>query len=80
MTKFQHFTNYLISKKRSVFTFEIFKALNDISGSSLKELFVRSKCTINLQSKPELVIPSVNNFLKVKAVTFWPIYLELFTS
>ena len=45
---------------------EIFKALNDISGNSLKELFVRRKSTISLWSKPELVIPSVNSIFKGK--------------
>ena len=33
---------------------EIYKALYDISGNSLKELFVKSECTISLQSKSEL--------------------------
>ena len=43
---------------------EIYKALDDIFGNSLKELFVKRESTINLRSKPELVIPSVNSFLK----------------
>ena len=33
---------------------EIYKALYDISENSLKELFVKSECTISLQSKSEL--------------------------
>ena len=45
---------------------EIYKALHDNSGKSLKELFVKRESTISLQSKPELVIPSVNFFLKGK--------------
>ena len=45
---------------------EIYKALHDISGNSLKELFVKRESTISLRSKPELVIPSVNSILKGK--------------
>ena len=45
---------------------EIYKALDDIFGNSLKELFVKRESTINLRSKPELVIPSVNSVLKGK--------------
>ena len=45
---------------------EIYKALHDISGNSLKELFVKRESTISLQSKPELVIPSENSVLKDK--------------
>ena len=45
---------------------ETYKALHDISGNSLKELFVRRGSTISLRSKPELVIPSVNSVLKGK--------------
>ena len=45
---------------------EIYKALHDISGNSLKELFVKRESTISLRSKPELVIPSVNSVLKGK--------------
>ena len=45
---------------------EIYKALHDISGNSLKELLVKRESTISLQSKPELVIPSVNSILKCK--------------
>ena len=55
---------------------ETCEALNDNSGSIVKELFVRNGCTINLQSKPELVIPSVNNILKVKPIKFWLINLD----
>ena len=33
---------------------------------SLKELFIRRESTINLWSKPELVIPLVNSVLKNK--------------
>ena len=36
---------------------EIYKALHDISGNSLKKLFVKRESTIILRSKPELVIP-----------------------
>ena len=49
---------------------ETCEALTDIPGSIVKELFVRNKCTINLQSKPELVIPSVNNVHKVNPLNF----------
>ena len=45
---------------------EIYKALHDISGNSLKELFVKRESTTSLRSKPELVIPSVNSILKGK--------------
>ena len=45
---------------------EIYKALHDISGNSLKELFVKRESIISLRSKPELVIPSVNSVLKGK--------------
>ena len=45
---------------------EIYKALHDNSGKSLKELFVKRESTISLQSKPELVIPSMNSILKGK--------------
>ena len=45
---------------------EIYKALHDVSGNSLKELFVKRESTISLRSKPELVIPSVNSILKGK--------------
>ena len=46
----------------------------------MKELFVRNECTINLQSKPELVIPSVNNVLKVKPIKFWLINLDTLSA
>ena len=45
---------------------DIYKALNDTSGNSLKELFVKRESPISLRSKPELVIPSVNSILKGK--------------
>ena len=45
---------------------EICKALHDISGNSLKEFIVKRESTINLWSKAELVIPSVNSILKGK--------------
>ena len=45
---------------------EIYKAIHDIPGKSLKELFVKRESTISLRSKPELVILSVNTVLKVK--------------
>ena len=44
----------------------IYKALHDNSGNSLKELFVRRESTINMCSKPELVVTSVNSALKGK--------------
>ena len=44
----------------------ICKALHGTSGNSLKELFVKRESTINLRSKPGLVIPSVNSILKGK--------------
>ena len=37
---------------------EIYKALQDISGNSLKELHVKRESTISLRSKPELIITS----------------------
>ena len=45
---------------------EICKAFHDISGNSLKELFVKIESTISLRSKPELIMPSVNCVLKGK--------------
>ena len=45
---------------------EIYKTLHDISGNSLKELLVKRESNISLRSKLELVIPSVNSFVKVK--------------
>ena len=45
---------------------EIYKALHDISGNILKELFMKRESIVSLHSKPELVIPSVNSVLKVK--------------
>ena len=45
---------------------EIYKALHNISGNSLKELLVKWVSTISLRSKPELVISSVNSILKGK--------------
>ena len=45
---------------------EIWKALHDISGNSLKELLVERESAISLRSKPELVMPSVNSVLKGK--------------
>ena len=45
---------------------EIYKAIHDIPGKSLKELFVKRESTISLRSKPELVILSVNTVLKGK--------------
>ena len=48
------------------FVIEIYEALHDFSGNSLKKLFVKRESTISLQSKPELVIPSVNSVLKCK--------------
>ena len=45
---------------------EICKALHDISGKSLKELFLKKQSTISMRSNPELEIPSVNSVLKGK--------------
>ena len=45
---------------------EIYKGLHDISGNSVKELFVKRESTISWRSKPEFVIPSVNSVLKGK--------------
>ena len=45
---------------------EIYKAFHDTSGNSLKKLFVKRESAISLRSKPELVIPSMNSFLKGK--------------
>ena len=45
---------------------EIYKALHDTSGNSLKEFFVKRESTISLRSKPELLIPSVNSIHKSK--------------
>ena len=45
---------------------EIYKALHDISGNSLKELLVKRERTISLRSKPGLLIASVNSILKSK--------------
>ena len=57
---------------------EIYNALHDNSGNSLKELFIRRESTINLRSKPELVIPSVNSVVKGKIL--WFCNLELITN
>ena len=46
---------------------EIYKALHDISGNSLKELFVKNESTISLRSKPVLKIPSMNSVLEDKS-------------
>ena len=43
---------------------EIYNALHGISGSSLKQLFVKRENTISFRSKPELAIPSMNSILK----------------
>ena len=45
---------------------EIYKGLHDISGNSVKGLFVKRESTISWRSKPELGIPSVNSVLKGK--------------
>ena len=45
---------------------EIYKALHDTSGNSLKELLVKRESTISLRSKPELLIPFLNSILKGK--------------
>ena len=45
---------------------EIYQNPHDNSGNSLKELFVRMESTINLQTKPEPIIPLVNFILKGK--------------
>lgn len=45
---------------------EMDKVLNDISGSILKEFFVRKDLRINLRSEPELLAPLVSTELKDK--------------
>ena len=45
---------------------EIYKALHDISGNSLKELFVKRESTISFRSKPEFLISSVKSVHKGK--------------
>ena len=45
---------------------EIYKVFHDISGNSLKELFVKEESTISLWSSTELAIPSVNSVVKGK--------------
>ena len=45
---------------------KIYKAVHDICGNSLKELFVRRESSITLRYKSELVIPLVNSVLKGK--------------
>ena len=40
----------------------MYKALNNISRSSFKKLYVRKECKINLKSKSELVLYSVDTF------------------
>ena len=49
------------------FLIEIYKALHDISGNSLKNLFVKQESTISLRPKPGPVVPSVNSVLKGKS-------------
>lgn len=48
-------------------TWYLIEIFNDILGNTLNKLFVRGKSTINLHSKSELLIPSVNYALKVKS-------------
>ena len=43
---------------------EIHNSFHDNSENSLKELIVRRKSTLNLQSKLEIMIPLVNSVLK----------------
>ena len=45
---------------------EIYKALHDTSGNSLKELFVKRESIISFRSRPKIVISSVNSILKGK--------------
>ena len=45
---------------------EVYKALHDISGNSLKELFVKRESTISFRSKPEFLISSVKSVHKGK--------------
>ena len=45
---------------------EIYKALHDSSGNSLKELLVKRESNTSFRSKPELVIHAVNSTLKDK--------------
>ena len=46
---------------------EIYKALHDISGNSLKNLFVKQESTISLRPKSGPVVPSVNSVLRGKS-------------
>ena len=48
--------NQLLAIDKS-FCIEIYKALHDVFGTRLKELFLRRESTIKLRSKAELVIP-----------------------
>ena len=57
---------YIHHQNIKIFLIEICKALYDNSGNSLKELFVRRESTVNLQSKPDLLITSMNFTLKGK--------------
>ena len=60
---------------------EIYKALHEISGNSLKEFLVKRESAISLRSKPELVIPSLNSILKGKLhKILWFCNLELITN
>ena len=58
--------SFCIHHQISINSIEIYKALHDIPGNSLKELFVKRESMISLQFKPELVMPSVNSVLKGK--------------
>ena len=48
------------------FLLEIYKALCDTSGNSLRELFVKRESNISLRFKPERLVPSVNSILRGK--------------
>ena len=50
---------------------EIYKAFHDNSRNSLKELFVKRKSTINLRSKPELMILLVNSPLDKHSLRYF---------
>ena len=46
------------------FTVEIYKAVNNLPGRKLKELFIRNNIIYNLCSKSELTVPNINTVLK----------------
>ena len=74
-------TNFCIHHQNvQRFLIEIYRAMHDIFGNSLKELFLKPESTLSLQSKPELAITSVNSILKGKNKILWLRSLELITN